>query len=107
MPNFVRNYKCSFPDSSVSKESVCNARDPGLIPGLGRFTREGKSYPLWYSWASLCGSAGEESVCNERDLGLILGLRRSPGEEKGYPLQCFGLKNSMDCIIHRVAKCQT
>ena len=25
-----------FPGGSVSKASVCNARDPGLIPGLGR-----------------------------------------------------------------------
>ena len=25
-----------FPDSSVGKESTCNAEDPGLIPGLGR-----------------------------------------------------------------------
>ena len=35
---------------------------------------------------------------------MIPGLRRSPGEEKGYPLQCSGLKNSMDCIIHGVSK---
>ena len=36
-----------FPDSSVGKESTCNAGDPGLIPGLGRSTGEG--YPLQYS----------------------------------------------------------
>ena len=34
------------------------------------------------------------------DLGLIPGLGRSPGEGKGYPLQCSGLENSMDCIVH-------
>ena len=28
---------------SDSKESACNARDPGLIPGLGRFPGEGNS----------------------------------------------------------------
>ena len=38
-----------FPDSSVGKESTCNAGDPGLIPGLGRFPGEGKGYPLQYS----------------------------------------------------------
>ena len=27
-----------------------NARDAGLIPGLGRSPREGKGYPLQYSW---------------------------------------------------------
>ena len=42
-----------FPDSSVGKESTCNAGDPGLIPGLGRSTGEGIGYPLHYSWASL------------------------------------------------------
>ena len=42
-----------FPDSSVSKESACNAGDPSSIPGLGRSAGEGIGYPLQYSWASL------------------------------------------------------
>ena len=42
-----------FPDSSIGKESACNAGDPGLIPGSGRSTGEGIGYPLQYSWASL------------------------------------------------------
>ena len=42
-----------FPDSSVGKESACNAGDPGSVPGLGRFARDGIDYPLQYSWASL------------------------------------------------------
>ena len=42
-----------FPDSSVGKESTCNARDPGSIPGSGRSAGEGIGYPLQYSWASL------------------------------------------------------
>ena len=42
-----------FPDSSVGKESACNAADPGLIPGSGRSPGEGIGYPLQYSWASL------------------------------------------------------
>ena len=54
-----------------------------------------------------CGSAGKESACNVGDLGLIPGLGRSPGEGKGYPLQYSGLENSMDCIVHGVAKSQT
>ena len=37
------------PDSSVGKESTCNAGDPGSIPGLGRSSGEGKGYPLQYS----------------------------------------------------------
>ena len=54
-----------------------------------------------------CGSAGKESSCNEGNLGSIPGLGRSLGEGKGYPLQSSGLGNSMDCIVHGVAKSQT
>ena len=42
-----------FPDSSVGKESTCNAGDPSLIPGSGRSAGEGIGYPRQYSWASL------------------------------------------------------
>ena len=42
-----------FPDSSVGKESTCNAGDPGLIPGLGRSAGKGIGYLLDYSLASL------------------------------------------------------
>ena len=42
-----------FPDSSVGKESACNAGDSGSIPGSGRSAGEGIGYPLQYSWASL------------------------------------------------------
>ena len=54
-------YRCfpllwGFPDSSVSKESACNAQDPSSIPESGRFSKEevvGSSipgFPLWLSW---------------------------------------------------------
>ena len=42
-----------FPDSSVGKESVCNAEDQGLIPGWGRCPGEVIGYSLQYSWTSL------------------------------------------------------
>ena len=42
-----------FPDSSVGKESACNAGDSGSIPGSGRSSGEGIGYPLQYSRASL------------------------------------------------------
>ena len=38
-----------FPDSSVGKESACNAEDAGSIPGSGRSPGEGIGYPLQYS----------------------------------------------------------
>ena len=54
-----------------------------------------------------CGSHRKESVCNVGDLGSIPGLGRFSGEGKGYPLQYSGLENSMDCIVHGVAKSWT
>ena len=39
-----------------------------------------------------------------RDLGLIPALGRFLGEGNSYPLQYSGLGNSMDCIVHGVAK---
>ena len=46
-----------FTDSSVDKETTCNAGGPSSISGLGRCTEEGISYlrnilgrPCWLSW---------------------------------------------------------
>ena len=51
-----------FPDSSVGKESTCNAGDPSLIPGWGRSAGEGIGYPLQYSWASLVAQLVKNSL---------------------------------------------
>ena len=42
-----------LPDSSVGKESTCNAEDPGSIPESGKSPGEGIGYSLLYSWTSL------------------------------------------------------
>ena len=44
---------------------------------------------------------------NAGGLGSVPGLGRSPGEGKGDPLQNSGLENSMDFIVHGVAKSRT
>ena len=64
---------------------------------------------FWYIivWGFPDSSAGKESSCNAGDLGLIPGLGRSPGEGNGYPLQYPGLENSMDYLVHGVAKSWT
>ena len=85
-----------FPGSSAGKESTCHAGDPSLIPGSERAFL-----------GFLCGSAGKESASNVGDLDSIPGLGRSPAEGRGYPLQYSGLENSMDYIVHGVAKSQT
>ena len=76
-----------FPHSSVDKESACNARDPGLIPGSVRpagqnpWRRDRLPPPVFLGFP--CDSAGKESARIVGDLGLIPGLGRSPGEGKG------------------------
>ena len=42
-------FTCLNPGGSEVKVSACNAGDLGLIPGLGRFPREGNGNPLQYS----------------------------------------------------------
>ena len=61
-----------FPGGSDSKESACNAGDPGSIPGSGRSPGEGNSNPLQYSclenpidreawWATVHGVAESQT----------------------------------------------
>ena len=74
-----------FPDSSVGKESICNAGDPGSIPGSERSPGEGIGYPLQYSWASLVAQLVKKpaamretslsaSLISDMGVMLILGL---------------------------------
>ena len=91
---------------------VCGqfVQDTHLSPGLNSFL----SIKLQFYWRWVMetkgfpdGSVGEESACNVGDPSLIPGLGRSTGEGKGYPLQCSGLENSTDCVVHGVAKSWT
>ena len=100
-----------FPVGSVVRKLPVNAGGMGSIPDSGR------SHILWNNQAhvlqplSLCfraqSSVGKKSACNAGDLGSNPGHGRSPGEGKGYPLQCSGLENCMDSVVHGVAKNQT
>ena len=60
-----------FPGGSNGKESACNARDLGLIHGLGRSFGEGNGYPLQYS--------GPE---NSVDYTTVWGLKESDTTEQ-------------------------
>ena len=50
--------RLGFPRSSVSKESACNAGDPGLTPGLGRSSGEANGNPLQCSCLENPGDGG-------------------------------------------------
>ena len=93
-------------------DSILSSCLPGFIRMILTLGRIGIPSPIWvskgcYSKVPQTGSDSTESACNAGDLGSIPRLGRSPGEGKGYPFQYSGLENSMDCIVHGVAKSQT
>ena len=78
-----------FPDSSVGKESTCNAGDPGLIPGLGRSPGEGKGYPLQYSGLENSMGCIVHGVTKSRtrlsDFHFMINIRPPSVIFSGYP----------------------
>ena len=67
-----------FPGGSDGKESACNMRDLGSIPGLGRSPGEGNGYPLQRS--ALENPHGQRSLadyspwgCKESDMTSVFG----------------------------------
>ena len=107
-----------FPDSSVGKESACNGGDLGSIPGLQRYSGEGKGYTFQYSglensmdcivhgvtksrirlsnFHSLQGSTGfpgesalKNPPANAGDTSSIPGSERSPWRRKWQPTPVF------------------
>ena len=89
-----------FPNSSVGKESTCNAGDPGSIPGLGKSIREGIGYPLQYSFTSLVTQLVKSLPTTRETWVRSLGWEDSLEKGKGYPQQNSGLENDMDCIVY-------
>ena len=72
-----------FPYSSVDKQSACNARDPGLIPGSGRSPGEGNGKPLQYSYLenSMDGGARRATVHGVARVGDDL-VTKSPSSSR-------------------------
>ena len=68
-----------FPDSSVSKESSCNAGDPGWIPGSGRSPGEGICYLPQFWGAS-----------------LVAQLVKNPPAMQETPVQFLGLEDPLE-----------
>ena len=67
----------------MGKESACNAGDLGLIPGLGRFSGEGKGYLLQYSclenpmdrgawWATVHGVSKSQTQLSDKEIQTSL-----------------------------------
>ena len=66
--------KLGFPGSSAGEESAYNTGDPGLIPGSGRSTGEGKGYPLQYSGLEYSMDGIVHAVTKESDTTEQLSL---------------------------------
>ena len=72
--------------SSESKESACNAGDPGSIPGPGRFRREGNGNPFLYSCLEDSAQANKPSIygCPSLGKGVLNHTWQSRGMARGW-----------------------
>ena len=68
-----------FPDSSVGKESACDAGDSGSIPRSGRSAGEGIGYPFQLFWAS-----------------LVARLAKNPPAMQEMPVQFLGQEDLLE-----------
>ena len=88
------------------KNLACNAGDHSLIPGSGRSTGEGISYPLQYSWASLVAQQVKNPPAVWKT--WIWSLSREDPLEKGKATHSSILAYGIPwTIVHGVAKSQT
>ena len=94
----IPGWRAKLPHASWPKN-----QNPKQKQHCNKFNKDLK-WSIFFKKGFPGGSTGKESACTVGDLGLIPGLGRSPGEGKGYPLQCSGLENFMDCIVHGVTK---
>ena len=96
---------CDPMDRCPPSSSVHGISQAKILQWVAIFFSRGSSRPVFLGFSG--GSAGKETACSVGDLDLIPRLGRSPGEGNGSPLQYSGLENSMDCIVHGVAKSRT
>ena len=97
----LRWYLCH---ASAHTAYCCYCCRTESVPFKRKICRRSVRLPTLVVLGFPCGSAGKDSNCNAGDLGLNPGLGRSLEKGKGYPLQDSGLENSMDYIVHGVAK---
>ena len=79
---FIGNLDLGLLGGSDSKESACNARDPGLILRSGRSPGEGNGYPLQYScpensmdigaWLTTVHGVAESNTTEQITLSLLV-----------------------------------
>ena len=78
-----------------------------MIPGLGTSPGEGIGYPLQYSWASLLAQLVKNPPAMWDTWVHSLGWEDLLEKGKATHSSNSGPENSMDCVVHGVAKNQT
>ena len=109
-------------EDTLEKET---ATTPVLLPGkfhgqrslvgyssLGRKESDITERPhvhfhIFFLWADLVAQLAKSPPAMRETWVRSLGWENSPGEENSYPVQYSGLENSMDYIVHGVAKSWT
>ena len=91
------NFMCvgttrGFPGGSDSKESACNAGDPGSIPGSERPPGEGNGLPLQYSHL-------ENSVDRGAWQATVLEVQRVKHDWAAKHTQHTGTSNTLSCLF--------
>jgi len=101
-----------FPASSASKESACNAGDPGLIPVSGSSLGEWIGYPFQYSQASLVAQTLKNLPAMWETWVRFLGWEDTLEEGMATHSSILAWRIPMDrgawqVTVHRVTKHQT
>ena len=96
-----------LPDTSVGKESACNAGNPILIPRLGRSTGEGIGYPLQYSWAFLVAQLVKNLPAMQETWVQSLDWEDPLEKGKATHSSILTWRIPMDYIVHVITKSQT
>ena len=92
-----------FSDTSVGKESACNAGDPSLIPGLGRSAGKGIGHPLQYPWASLMSQVVKNLPAMQETWVQSLGWEDPLEKGKATHSSILDWRIPWNCIVHGVA----
>ena len=104
--------KWGFLGTSADKESTCNAGDLGSIPGSGRSSGEGISYPLQYSWPAMVAQMVKNLPTVQETWVQSLGWEDPQEESMATHFRTLAWRTPMDrgawqATVHGVLKSRT
>ena len=96
-----------FPSGSVGKVSACNARDPQFDSWVRKICWRRDRLPTPVFLGFLVAQLVKNLPAMWETWVQSLGWEDPLEKGTGYLLQYSGLENSMNCIVHGVAKSRT